>query len=91
VALDMASMPSRPLLIDHEKGGINMNGLLGWLDEHYCYVCEELLNINEEHMEFAKKISTLVCPKCNRMYELELPITGDDNIYLRMIGYSGEE
>ena len=67
-----------------------MSVLLGQVDEHYCYVCEEPLDISEEHMEFAMKVSNLRCRKCGRMYELEFPITGDGHPRIRMIGYGGE-
>ena len=97
VAMDTASMPSRPLgqipahlLTLNEKGGNNMNALLGWLDEHYCYVCEEPLNINEEHLEFSKRVSSMYCSLCGRIYELEIPTTGNELPSLQMIGFGGE-
>lgn len=67
-----------------------MNVMLGQVDEYYCDVCEEPLGIEEEHMEFTKKISSLWCKICGRMYELEFPVTGTDHPQLRMIGYGGE-
>jgi hypothetical protein len=54
-----------------------MNAVLGRDDEQYCFVCEEPLYINEEHLSFITKVSNLGCSKCGRMYELEFPISGD--------------
>ena len=67
-----------------------MSALLGQVNEHYCYVCEEPLDISEEHMEFATKISSLHCRYCGRMYEVEFPITGAGHPSIRLVGYGGE-
>ncbi len=67
-----------------------MNVFIGQADEHYCFLCEEPLDISEEYMESTTKVSCLHCRHCGRMYEVEFPITGVGHPTIRMTGYGGE-